>query len=213
MTVEELSLEDRFDVEQLLKKCEELVCRFEYELAMKFCQKILVKAPTNPDALLMKATIEIDTGNLDQAEKTLQHAISISPDEGQEKYIALAQISEGTAALDAFQRAIDLMKKEEESISSSKQISSTYCSMAEIYLTDLCLEEGAEEECQRHIELALEVDSQNFEAWQTKANFHISQGNNEAALECLEKSKCIWKSIDFGTCAIFFVLFTMVFRK
>merc|ERR1712038_476026 len=39
-----------------------------------------------------------------------------------------------------------------------KQLCGAYCSMAELYLTDLCYEPNAEQECERSLTLALELD-------------------------------------------------------
>lgn len=199
MTIDEsTNSDDRFDVEQLLAKCEELACCFEYELAIKFCDRILDKEPSNTDALLIKATIQIDSGHPEMAQLTLQQAIDIDPEHGPGKYIALGQLREGKPALELFERAINLLKREEsQDHTTNKIISSTFCSMAEIYLTDLCYDDDAEQQCSKYVELALKADSSNFEAWQTKANFHLSQGDNDLASTNLTKSMQIWQSIDF----------------
>lgn len=55
------------DVGRLLKKCEDLVCQFQYDLALKFCEKILWAAPGNIEVRMMKATIYIDSGDEDAA--------------------------------------------------------------------------------------------------------------------------------------------------
>lgn len=60
------------DVPKLLAKCEELVGRFQYDLAIKFCERILEHEPQQLDALQMKATILIDAGETDQAKEVCQ---------------------------------------------------------------------------------------------------------------------------------------------
>jgi len=57
------------DVSKMLAKCEELVCQFEYELALKFCDKILLAAPQNIEAFMMKATILIDMNKENEAKQ------------------------------------------------------------------------------------------------------------------------------------------------
>lgn len=63
------TLDSKNNVQKLLSKCEELVCRFDYDLALKFCEKILLASPENVDALLIKATILIDMSETDQAKE------------------------------------------------------------------------------------------------------------------------------------------------
>lgn len=65
------------DVSRLLTKCEDLVCQFQYDLALKFCERILQAAPWNIDARMMKATIYIDSGNEDAAREVHFFHISI----------------------------------------------------------------------------------------------------------------------------------------
>jgi hypothetical protein len=47
---------------------------------------------------------------------------------------------------------------DEESGVIRHQICSAYCGIAELYLTDLCMEEGAEADCQAAMDKALEMD-------------------------------------------------------
>lgn len=51
------------DISKMLTKCEELVAQFQYDLAIKFCDRILSLEPTQLDALHLKATILIDMGD------------------------------------------------------------------------------------------------------------------------------------------------------
>lgn len=57
------------ELSKMLQKCEELVERFEYDLALKFCEKILEQDPHQVEALQLKATIHIDVGQTEEAKQ------------------------------------------------------------------------------------------------------------------------------------------------
>ena len=88
-----------------------------------------------------------------------------------------------------------------------RQLCAAYCSIAELYLTDLCEEPDAESSCETAIESALEIDgvsSAGFiaangnhdsqvgpprpDALQTMANFRLSQSRVPEALEHILKA-------------------------
>jgi predicted Zn-dependent protease len=61
----------------------------------------------------------------------------------------------------------------------------------------LCLEEEAESKCEGLIQSALALDTNNYEALLTLANFRISQNQIEEAFEAVERSLNIWSMIPF----------------
>ncbi|KAK3515138.1 hypothetical protein QTP70_007468 [Hemibagrus guttatus] len=58
-----------------------------------------------------------------------------------------------------------------ESPITAKDVSVAFCSIAEIFFTDLCMEEGAAERCKEAIEKALHYDQNNPEALQLMASY------------------------------------------
>lgn len=58
----------------------------------------------------------------------------------------------------------------------------------EIWMTDLCMEEPAESQCDSLINKSIELDSQNPEAWSLLASIRISQQRPEDAKIALSKS-------------------------
>jgi tetratricopeptide (TPR) repeat protein len=68
-----------------------------------------------------------------------------------------------------------------------QQLASAYCSVAELYLTDLCFEDNAEQECENCIGKALELSSSSdaVDAWQAMANLRLSQKRGPEAAECV----------------------------
>lgn len=61
-----------------------------------------------------------------------------------------------------------------------RQVSTAYCSVAELFMTDLCDEEEAEEECRRSITKAIEADPTNPEAYQ-----HMVRGGEGLRKMCM----------------------------
>lgn len=71
------------------------------------------------------------------------------------------------------------MPSGDETKESRKELSSAYCAVAELYMTDLCDNPEAETECLKSVQKAVEVDPQNAEAWQTKARLHLIKSEFE----------------------------------
>ena len=68
----------------------------------------------------------------------------------------------------------------------SLDISSAFCSLAEVYLTDACFADEAEGRCQEYCQKALEYDATNPEAYQVMANYLLSLDNKKvSARKCL----------------------------
>ncbi|XP_068223940.1 uncharacterized protein [Palaemon carinicauda] len=82
------------------------------------------------------------------------------------------------------------------------QMSSAYCSVAELFMTDLCDEEDAETQCQTNISKAIEVDPSNPEAYQSMASYLLVKQEVEQAKENIQKSIELWlpkyKAVEEG---------------
>ncbi len=145
-------------------------------------------------------------------------------------YLYLGQLSTGTEALTALrigvselQRTVSILdrlvaSKDDEAngmdidgelnslnlkrfmVETKRQLCAAYCSIGELYLTDLCEEPDAENSCEAALKAAVEVDaaaqieSGPFEseigpsqpdALQTMANLRLSQSRVAEALDCI----------------------------
>jgi len=197
---------DHYSVHQLLDKAEQLIDEFNYELAQKFCQRALEQEPDNVRALETSASLLLELGNAESAKHCLGRAVEICPDSGFTKYMTLGQLMEGATAVQCYQKGIELMlkekhEKEEQEVAAAcsddrpvtdRDISSAYCAIAEIYLTDCCFDESAEEKCKEYVDKAVAADMENPEALQLKANFLLSKNKKEEAKEFIKKSVAFW---------------------
>nr|XP_022313654.1 probable assembly chaperone of rpl4 [Crassostrea virginica] len=206
----------QYSVDQILDKVEEYIDSFQYELAQKFCQRALEMEPDNLRALETAGSLLLELGNTEAAKQCFGRAVEVKPDAGHSKYMYLGQLFEGAEAIQFFQKGIELMVKEREAQSaqelaaacggdekiSGRDISSAYCSLAEIYMTDCCDEPNAESECETAINKAIETDGENPEAYQLKASFYLSKDNKKEALSMIKKSVSLWlprfEAVDQG---------------
>jgi tetratricopeptide (TPR) repeat protein len=68
----------------------------------------------------------------------------------------------------------------ESLLETRRQLSNAFCTLAELFLTDLCFEEGAEQECEAAVQAAIKITEDNGEplvdSLQTMASLRLSQG-------------------------------------
>uniref|UniRef100_A0A3Q0S6S2 Si:dkey-12j5.1 n=1 Tax=Amphilophus citrinellus TaxID=61819 RepID=A0A3Q0S6S2_AMPCI len=185
---------EKYSVQQLLQKTEECMDSFDFEMAGLFCQRALDVEPTNLQVLDMLGHIYSELGDTQKAKEAFLHAVALSPDVGHGKYMYLGQIHTGQEAVDYYTRGIHVLLNalekqetttgaaaqpdEDPELPTEKDVSVAYCSIAEIYLTDL-MEEGAADKCREFIEKALQYHHDNPEALQLMASYLFSTERNQ----------------------------------
>lgn len=129
--------------------------------------------------------------------------VSAAPESGFEKYLALGQISSGKESLEFYSKAASLLSglledlKQDPNVAEiesqlnelKRQLSDIYCSAAELYMTDLCFEEGAEAACESLIVQAQNVDPSNPEVFRVMSDLRLTQCRGEEAKESI--SHCL----------------------
>ncbi|XP_035260694.1 probable assembly chaperone of rpl4 [Anguilla anguilla] len=200
---------EKYSTEQLLEKTEECIDNFNFEMAQMFCQRALDIEPTNLKILDMLGNICAELGNVEKAKQVFLKAVELSPEEGHSKYMYLGQIHTGMEAVQYFSKGIEVMLNALEERTQSaegaaaavsdrdpeltgKDVSVAFCSVAEIFFTDLCMEEGAAEKCKEAIERALQYDPDNPEALQLMASYLFSTENVQEGREFLMRSVALW---------------------
>uniref|UniRef100_UPI0037E78378 uncharacterized protein n=1 Tax=Semicossyphus pulcher TaxID=241346 RepID=UPI0037E78378 len=202
---------EKYSVQQLLEKTEECMDSFDFETAGLFCQRALDVESTNLRALDMLGHICSELGDTQKAKGIFLRAVELSPDVGHSKYMYLGQIHSGQEAVDFYTRGIQVLQSalekqaqttaqpgaaalpdEDPELPTAKDVSVAYCSIAEIYLADLCMEEGAADKCKEFIERALQYHYDNPEALQLMASYLFSTERNQEGKEYLMKSVGLW---------------------
>ncbi|XP_075067965.1 uncharacterized protein LOC142158167 isoform X2 [Mixophyes fleayi] len=197
---------EKYTVEQLLEKTEEYLDSFNLEMAQLFCQRALDIEPDNLEILDMMGNICMELGNAELAKQVLLKAIELSPDKGHARYMCLGQIHCKEEALQYFHKGLHIMiqayqgqpqalgaaSRPDEMEVTTKDISTAFCSVAEIYLTDLCMEKEAGDKCKEAIEKALEYTPSSPEALQLMASYLFSMEQPKEGREYLLKSLASW---------------------
>merc|ERR1712137_1144806 len=126
-----------YSVSDLLSKAEELLQSANtVPLAQKFYERALEQEPNNTEIMDDYAECLLELQEIEQA----------------------GQLTSGMDSLSCFQKGVEiLLRKHEEAKNQpneeelqsefAQHLCLAYCSMAEIFMTDCCFEEGAEEEC------------------------------------------------------------------
>lgn len=161
--------------------------------ALEFYEAALAGAPTNVEVLESYAETLLHHANQpDRAKQMLLHAVTISPNEGHVKFLNLAQLCSGLEALRYYQNAISVLQSELARVRSKKErreigreICMAGCAIAELYLTDLCDEDGAEEYCEGALAEAEKHWPNNVELHQTRGSLRLSQDRMGEALQSL----------------------------
>ncbi|XP_070691406.1 uncharacterized protein [Pempheris klunzingeri] len=203
---------EKYSVLQLLEKTEEYMDSFDFEMAGLFCQRALDVDSNNLQALDMLGHIYSEQGDTQKAKEVLLRAVELSPDVGHSKYMYLGQIHTGQDSVDYYTKGIQVLLSalekqaqttqaqagaaappdEDPGLPTAKDVCVAYCSIAEIYLSDLCMEEGAADKCREHIERALQYHYNNPEALQLMASYLFSTEKNQEGKEYLLKSVGLW---------------------
>ena len=157
----------------------------------------------------MLAEVLLQIGETTEAFSLLQKSISLQPESNPSKWCYVAQLQESFEALSSYQKAIEIatvmlqssssVNGAEDQKSYQKLIAKTYCSIADLYMTDLCkinnfmndsynvaniwmmnvlllgFESNAETECENSVNRSLAVIPSNLDALQTLASLRLSQ--------------------------------------
>ena len=190
------------DVASLIKQGEQSLLSFEPELALKFFLRALEYSPKDVTILTSIGDIYIQCGDPINAGKYFVQATTITNDNNDNDnnaddtklapaWLYLGQLRSGLQSLECYQKGIKLLEKllqlqqsqtifknntENNDILINKtkyEISSAYCTVTELYMTDLCYETDAEFECERNVNLALSLVPDNIDALLTLTSFHV----------------------------------------
>lgn len=97
-----------------------------------------------------------------------------------ESYLSLAQLLSGKEALAIYNSCLQRLPKDGERETRTLR-SSIYCSIAELYLSDLCFEPNAEDSCHEALTEANSLTPDSFEVSQLFCSFFISKRDTSRA--------------------------------
>ncbi|EGD79750.1 hypothetical protein PTSG_10734 [Salpingoeca rosetta] len=189
-------------VDTLLTQAETAYAEMRFDECMQLCDQVLSQSAGNTAAMETKALALLQLEQPEPARALLEECVRLSPEEGASKYMYLGQMSFGEEAAEALQHGISILAAEQEQMRGvatdeemqehNDAVAAAFCSLAEVYLTDLCETEGAQDVCMELMKKALDFDPNNVQALQTLASIHISLSEPEQAREYLFRSLDEW---------------------
>ena len=175
--------------------------RCEPELALKFYERIPEgNAPEDvaEAALERRAEILVSVGRPAEAQRIYRALCEKSPGADALRWLNLGQLESGAEALACFARGQAILRErlaapgtaQGERDLCARRLCSACVSVAELYMTDLCMEPDAEERCEAALALAEQTDAGGPELPQAKASCRLSQERpEEAAALALEAAR------------------------
>lgn len=195
----------------LFEKAQSLVEQCDYELAAKFLKRVIETDGSHTQAKELFGVVLLELGDLENAQELFHNLISSNspPSVTASAHLHLAQLCENPReALDHYQKAVDTLYNSESSLfvtqgqsddlQSRTTIAKALVAMTEIWLTDLCMEPEAEQNCESLLNLAIQADPENIEVLQSLASVRMSQQKPEDAKSLVEKSWSLWKELPAG---------------
>lgn len=184
--------------------------------AMELLAPEVAKNQDNPKLLEVFGECLLEANDVESAYNVLEKAISLDPEGnlGVDKFLYLGQIIGGNDGIshinvalaklqEQLQKVVDNLGAEDpvlvelaklypssEDLAGHliKKLNQGIFAEIEIWMTDLCMEPEAEEQCDKLISHSLALDETNPEALSLLASIRISQQKNEEAQEALLKS-------------------------
>lgn len=182
---------------------------------LKIVERALEIDPHSLPALECAAEIHVEMGEIDTARSFYMKAAEADPDgnpeeeggSGPEKFLWLAQLSAegGMDAVRWYEKGLDALRRWMGRSDAGirwrdrglpEKTCSALCGLTELFMTDLCMEEDAEQRCEAYISEAMMVGPDNAEVLQTLASVRISQERVEDAKAALERSMSLWRDLE-----------------
>ncbi|KAH9994822.1 hypothetical protein BJV77DRAFT_1059819 [Russula vinacea] len=187
-------------IEALLEKAQELIVQCDYDLAGKFVERVLKRAPDNVEGKEILGVVQLETGHLDAAKQTFLSLLPPSPGAPSPPppaaHLYLAQLSDDDpqTALKHFAAAVNILtlqlKGKDRAAAAADDVTAVKSDEDEARRTIVRALIGQVEIWMDPdmIYAALQVDSENTEALQALAP--------DEAKGLLEKAWLSWKDLD-----------------
>ncbi len=120
----------------------------------------------------------------------------MQPETTPDRFFAFAQLLSGADALQVYEHGLQVFfaSEQQPSAEMSKKVSTACCSAAEIFMTDLCDEEGAEVSCEKWLIKAAGAFSANAEYFRVLADLRMCQERPEEARVAVMEAVRLWNA-------------------
>ncbi|PVH13517.1 uncharacterized protein CXQ87_001622 [Candidozyma duobushaemuli] len=203
-------------MDQVIARARALLQTSQETKAMELLAPEVAKHQDNPRLLEVFGECLLEANDVESAYNVLEKAVSLDPEgtQGVDKFLYLGQIIGGSDGIGYVNIALgklqDQLQKVVENSGSDdtvlvelaklypssedlaghliKKLNQGIFAEIEIWMTDLCMEPEAEEQCDKLISHSLSLDESNPEALSLLASIRISQQKNDEAREALLRS-------------------------
>ena len=200
---------NKYNVQDILNRAYNAHHTGDYNMAQRFYIRCIEIEPNNEEIQLIYGEFLAEIGNTEEAKKIFtticnnSAKTTINPN----AIFSLAQLQSGKEAVNTFEQGIlnlqEQLKKNDNNNNNNnnnseikKQIASAYCRVIEIYMTDLCFEQNAEQICEEAAKKAVEYGgNDNIEALYCYANVCLSQCKNNIAKEYIVKAAIVLQTL------------------
>ncbi|ORY85717.1 hypothetical protein BCR37DRAFT_391477 [Protomyces lactucae-debilis] len=202
-------------IKALLKQAKDASDELRFDQAQAFIVSALELNANYAPSYEILGEIFVEQDALPQARIAFQKAIEVAEKEedarsGFGKYLWLGQLSEegGMDSLKYYKMGVKRLIAHIANLPEAQQpplrarLASAYSAMAELYMTDLCMEADAEANCEKYVTNALLADESSSEALQTMASMRLSQQRVEEARTALRHSLSLWHDPDGASGAL-----------
>ena len=188
-----------YTLESLLTKASEFVEQCHYEIGAKFYLRALEMSPKDTTIMDALADAYLQLDQVDQATLLLEKSITLAPHSGAAKWLSLAQLKRGEDAAACYDRGIALLSSPTAQPSQPVPLASAHCGVIELYMTDLCDMENAEQLCEDHLTHALQLHPDGFEPNTMAASLRLVQQRQEEAVVHVDKVIASITAVDSAT--------------
>lgn len=188
--------------EEIVAEAEAAMDRCEPDSAAILYEEALQLRPSDTSVMDSLGAVLYELGDEPRALELFQSSTKLAPDAGHTAWMHLAQMTTGKEAVENFQKGITLMQAKLSSAPAAeaavlrREISNGYCSIAEVYMTDLCDEPEAEGVSDQSAQAAVSADPENPEAYSLAASVRLSQSRPADAVPLLKRAAELLEAIE-----------------
>ncbi|CAI4058339.1 Acl4p SKDI_04G3820 [Saccharomyces kudriavzevii IFO 1802] len=192
------------ELESSIKQAKEALAENNAKKALKILKPFKSSLrKTNADNVILNevfADAYLDNGQVEKAYPFLERACELDPEGqvgGPNKFFTMGQIIGGQDGVSIITRGImNISSTAGDNLTNDQveKIVGGLLSMIEIWMTDLCMEPNAEEQCEELIQRAMELtEGKSPESWSTLGSIRISQQKFGEAYEAFSQA---WNFFD-----------------
>eukprot|EP01061_Rhynchopus_euleeides_P045518 TRINITY_DN8211_c0_g1_i2.p1 TRINITY_DN8211_c0_g1~~TRINITY_DN8211_c0_g1_i2.p1 ORF type:complete len:372 (+),score=170.57 TRINITY_DN8211_c0_g1_i2:38-1117(+) len=181
--------------ESLLREADEALSVFDYEKACARFEAALNLDGQDTETMDKLGEVCVTyLGDDDKGMAVLKRSIELAPNDGHTKYMTVGQMIGGGEGLQYFKKgaenlaaALQKPGASPEDVSEMKDaMAQCFCAVAELWTTDLCMEDGAEHQCKAALDFAKQYNPNNVELHYLYAQLHLRLNDMDSSKASLQ---------------------------